>query len=97
MWGSVNYCQGLRNPEKRKQAGGSNQEYDSDFDMLSSLPSLKGKEWARQVVSKHVKKASERVKWNDNASPKTHLFFKSNFTGESISHLHLPFCELICL
>jgi len=54
-------AQGLQNPEKWKQAAGLDQEDDSDFDMLSSLPGLKGKELARWVASKHVKKASVRA------------------------------------
>ncbi|KAF8799277.1 hypothetical protein BYT27DRAFT_7121274 [Phlegmacium glaucopus] len=71
--------------KKRKQTTELDQESDSD-DTLPSiitkpLPGLKGKEPARRVASKRVKKPSARVKGN-NASPKTRLFFKSNFTGD---------------
>ncbi|KAF8814163.1 hypothetical protein BYT27DRAFT_7082800 [Phlegmacium glaucopus] len=85
---------------KRKQTEELDQETDSD-NMLPSiigkpLPGLKGKEPARRVASKHVKKPSARVKGN-NASLKTHLFFKSNFTGKS-SFPHCVLCsELIFL
>ncbi|KAF8802316.1 hypothetical protein BYT27DRAFT_7261096 [Phlegmacium glaucopus] len=69
--------------KKRKRTTELDQESDSD-DTLPSiiakpLPGLKGKEPARRVASKRVKKPSARVKGN-NASPKTCLFFKSNFT-----------------